>query len=61
MTMPEVVWLTEERTYGVLILMGAHFSVIRYYRNGVGHDMLIENEEYEFWEDRAIEYGTDDD
>lgn len=58
--MPEIVWLTEVRTYGVLIKMGAFYSTVQYARNGEEIIELIENNEFETWREHAIDYESDD-
>lgn len=57
--MPEVVWLTEERTFGFLINRGAEFSRVRFERQGIEYEILVENDEYEFWEERATGYESE--
>lgn len=52
----QFIWLFEERTFGVLIEMGAYFSRVRYVHGGIDYDIYVENDEFEFWEDHAIEY-----
>lgn len=55
----EIVWLTDERLFAHLIVRGAWFSIVRYTRAGIEFEVLIENDEYIFREDHAIE--SDDD
>lgn len=59
--MPEIVWLTEARTFGVRLRMGAFFSLIRYVSDGQEIEELIENNEIETWREHAIDYEPDDD
>lgn len=47
----EIVWLTEERVYAVLLARGAYFSIVQYNRGGIDYEVLMENEEYIFRED----------
>lgn len=55
----EVVWLLDERRFAYLISRNATYSVVSYNQ---GLDcFLIDNDDYEFWEERAIEYESDDD
>lgn len=42
----EIVWLTEERTFGELITLGAYYSLVRYTRGGIDYDVLISNDEF---------------
>ena len=58
--MPEVVWLTEDRMFAWLINRGAHYSLVKFERDGHEFTALIENDEYEFWEERAIDYESDE-
>ena len=55
----EIVWLTEQRHYAELISRGAYFSTVVYTREGHEVTIDVENDEYEFWEDRAIGYECD--
>lgn len=48
----EVVWLTEERVYGILMARGTWFSMVRYSRGGIDYEVLVENDEYIFREDQ---------
>lgn len=57
---PEYVWIIEERTYGILLHHGAYYSMVRYTRGGIDYEVLIENDEFELWEDHAIGYEQDD-
>lgn len=43
----ELVWLTEERVPGALVVMGAYFSLIAYVKGGVEYEVWIENDEWE--------------
>lgn len=47
---PEIVWLTEERTFGILLSLGASFSWIKYSRDGIDYEILVENDEFEYRE-----------
>lgn len=57
----EIVWLTLRRHYAFLVRRGAYFSEVAFTREGIEHRLDIENDEYELWEDRAIDYDTDSD
>lgn len=56
-----VVWLTEYRTYGFLLHEGVHVSTISFTNPANGERVIeqIENDEYEFWGDYAIDYDED--
>lgn len=51
----EIVWLTEERRYGELLARGAYFSIVTYTLGGIDYEVLVENDEYVFREDHAID------
>lgn len=53
MTNDEVlVWLTEERVFGVVSgSIGAHYTQIKYTKGGIEYDVLVENDEYKTMED----------
>lgn len=54
----EIVWLLEDRRFAFLVRMGAYYSIIN--RTGQpGNEELIDNTEFEIWEERAIEYESD--
>lgn len=55
----EIVWLTEVRTYGLLIRRDAFMSTVVIPRGKQWITLEIENDEYEMWEDRATEYEAD--
>lgn len=55
----EVVWLTEVRTYGLLIRRDTFLSIVAIPRDGEWELHEIENDEYKFWEDAAIGYESD--
>lgn len=50
-----VVWLTEERTYAILVRRGAHFSLVKFSQGGYDYEILVENDEF------VDDEGTDDD
>lgn len=54
----EVVWLVHRRHYAFLVYMGAYFSEIEFTREGITHRLEIENDEYELWQERAIDYES---
>ena len=51
---PEIIWLTEERTFAVLISMGAYYSKVRYTREGFDYETYVSNDEFIFWEEGAF-------
>ena len=46
--MYEIVWLTEERTHGYLINLGAYFSLIRYTKKGIDYEVFVDNNDFEY-------------
>lgn len=48
--MIEIVWLTEERCFAQLLNLGAYMSTVRYTRGGIEYEVLIDNDEFEFYE-----------
>lgn len=59
---PIVVWLTEYRTYGFLLHEGAHVSTISFINPENGERLIeqVENDEYEYWGEHAIDYDAED-
>lgn len=53
---PEIVWLSEERTYGILVQLGAYYSMVCYTRGGIDYHVQVPNDEIEYLEDYAIDY-----
>lgn len=51
-----IVWLTEYRTYGILISEGAHTATVEFNLRGETVTEEVENDEYTYWHDYAIEY-----
>jgi hypothetical protein len=56
----EVIWYGEERCYAFLVSRHAFFSIIRYTKDGYEYVVAVENDDYDLWEERAIEFETDD-
>ncbi len=48
MTYPTYVYLTVIRTTAVLIQVGAYYSLVKYYKNGLEVTEFLENEEIDF-------------
>lgn len=59
--MKEVVWLSELRRFAFLVSRGAFYSTV-YIPKDTGKDdtIVVENDDYELWEERAIEYESDE-
>ena len=59
--MEEVVWLHDYRRFGFLVARGAWASTIQYQTDGGEWvEEVVLNDDYDLWEERAIEYDTDD-
>lgn len=54
----EVIWLTELRRFAFLVSRNAYYSVVKFTLDG--RHYVIDNDYYEFWEERAIDYESDD-
>lgn len=52
---PVVVWLTEERHLAILIKRYAYHSLIKYTRDGTDYEVLITNDDYEYWDEHDYE------
>ncbi len=59
--MVEVVWLKNHRFYAFLEERHAYMSIVYWYDElGEVKTMWVENSDYEFFEERAIEFTTDE-
>lgn len=56
---PEIVWLLTERHFALLVQRDAFYSLVAYTRDGQDYEVVVNNDDYEFWEDRAIDYEQD--
>lgn len=55
-----VVWLTEERCFGVIVgSLNAHYTTICYTKGGIEYEEFVENNEFEILED-LNEYDSDE-
>ena len=58
--MDEVVWLHEYRCFGFLQQLNAYQSVVLVQKGEKDWESLVvENDEYDLWEERAIEHESD--
>lgn len=57
----EVVWLKHHRHYAYLVHRGAYYSEVEWAENLILHKETVENDDYEFWEERAIDFESDTD
>lgn len=55
-----VVWLLEDRHFAFLLHRGAYYSTVTYTRDGTDYEVVIENDDYEEWEDHALDYEQDE-
>jgi hypothetical protein len=53
--MDEVVWLKEDRGFAFLIKRNAFYSTVLY----LGEEIEVENDDYEYWSERSIDYESD--
>lgn len=56
---PEIVWLVEERTFARLVQLGAFFSVVEYTREGIDYEVVVTNDEFDYWEGEQGDNSTD--
>lgn len=56
---PEYVWIPEERVYGILISSGAYYSRVVYSLEGTTYEVVMDNDEFEYFGDYGIDYDTD--
>lgn len=56
---PEIVWLLQDRHFAFLIQRDAFYSLVKYTRGGIEYEVVVKNDDYEFWEERAIDYEQD--
>ncbi len=43
----EIIWLKEMRTFGYLMKLNAHYSIVKCERGGMDYELIVENEEIE--------------
>lgn len=55
----EVVWLHEYRRFGFLLSRYATTSLITYQTEDGWDEEWVDNDDYDLWEERAIEYESD--
>lgn len=46
MSVGNLVWLIEERTVGEIVVIGAYFSQIKFFVDGVEHLEFVENQDF---------------
>lgn len=60
--MEEVVWLHEFRRFAFLLKRDAYHSLVVMQNDaGESEQLVVENDDYDLWEERAIDYESDDD
>ncbi len=57
----EQVWLKTHNVWAVLISRGAYYSHVVWSNDGVEYEDYVENDDYDFWTERAFEFESDDD
>lgn len=55
---PEYVWIPEEKVYGILINYGAYYSTVVYSVGGITYEVVMDNDEFEYFGDYGIDYDT---
>lgn len=56
----EVIWLTDLRCWGFLVARYAYHSIVRYTDSlGIDNEVEVMNEDYELWEERAIDFESE--
>lgn len=56
----EVVWLKEDRRFAFLVSRDAYYSIVRYTAGGIDYEVQVENDDYDLWEERAIDYESEE-
>lgn len=56
---PEYVWIPDERVYGILVSAGAYYSRVMYSKDGITYEVVMDNDEFEYFGDYGIDYDTD--
>lgn len=55
-----VVWVDDEKVFGTIVgSLGAYYTIIRYIKGGIEHEVLMENDEFTLLED-FFEHDSDD-
>ncbi len=58
--MEEVVWLHEYNRFGLLVRLDAFFSIVKIQNeDGCWDFTVVDNDDYDLWEERAIDYESD--
>lgn len=55
----EVVWLFDRRHYAFLVWRQAYYSKVTWIENDEWVTEVIENDGYEFWRERAIDFESE--
>ena len=56
---PEYVWIPDERVYGILVSSGAYYSRVEYSVDGITYEVVMDNDDFEYFGDYGIDYDTD--
>lgn len=49
MLMGELLWLTEERCFAEMVTNGAHCSIVKYTREGIDYEVIVDNDEFTYF------------
>lgn len=60
LVMAEQVWLKTHHRWAVLISRGAYFSHVCWVEDSIEYEDYVENDDYDFWEERAIQVDDSD-
>lgn len=55
----DLIWLFEERCFGYVVELGSYYSKVAYSRDGIDYEVLMENNEFEFMEDRYFDHDDE--
>lgn len=47
--MGELLWLTEERCFAEMVTNGAHCSIVKYTREGIDYEVIVDNDEFTYF------------
>lgn len=56
----ENIWIESERCWGEIIKQTVTFSIVRFYKDGMFHEEIIENEDLVSLSDMGIDYESED-
>jgi hypothetical protein len=57
----QIVWIYEESVYGNIISEGVYASLIRYQKDGIDHQVYLENDEFIVMDEIGFEHVEEED